>query len=168
MRRVVPLLVSAVLASSMLVGAAGVALASGHDLILPAGTGCAGFDVGVDLGAPRSAHPVWREFHDAAGNVVRTLQAGTGYQLTFTNLTTEASISFASTGAVIHTAIAPDGTQTVSATGHVLLVLYPTDHPAGPSTTVYAGRAVFTVDPFMTFTLRSWSGHRTDVCAALS
>ena len=41
-------------------------------------------------------------------------------------------VSFASTGAVVHSVIGPDGTQTISATGHAFLVLYPTDRPAGP------------------------------------
>jgi hypothetical protein len=48
-----------------------------------------------------------------------------------------------------------------------VLILFPTDVPAGPSTTLYVGRVVFTVVGDV-FTLRSTSGTATDICAALS
>jgi len=41
------------------------------------------------------------------------------------------------------------------------------DVPAGPSTTLYVGRVVFTVDTSGVFTLQSVSGKSTDICAAL-
>jgi hypothetical protein len=156
------------LAGSLLTAGAGAATAAESRIVLPAGLACADFALGVDLGAPRSANGVWRVFHDRDGSVVRTLLAGTGYQMTFTNLTSGAAITFASGGAVIHSTVAADGTETVRATGHILLVLYPTDYPVGPSTTVYTGNATYTVDPWLTFTLQAWSGRKIDVCAALS
>jgi hypothetical protein len=50
-----------------------------------------------------------------------------------------------------------------------VLVLYPTDVPAGPSTTLYVGSVVYTVDLLTgVFTLNAHSGRTTDICAALS
>lgn len=61
-----------------------------------------------------------------------------------------------------------DGSQTVTLTGHNILILFPTDVPAGPSTTLYVGRVVFTVDANGVTTLKSTSGTATDICAAVS
>ena len=57
------------------------------------------------------------------------------------------SIKIKTGGSVSSTRINPDGSQTVTATGHNGLVLFPTDVPAGPSTTHYIGRIVYHVDP---------------------
>ena len=62
----------------------------------------------------------------------------------------------------------PDGTTTVTSTGHNGLILFPTDVPAAPSTTQYVGRIVYTVDESGVFTLVSTSGRSTDICAALA
>jgi hypothetical protein len=62
----------------------------------------------------------------------------------------------------------PCGTQTVVTTGHNVLILFPTDVPAGPSTTLYAGRVVFMIDKSGIFALESTRGMSTDICAALS
>jgi hypothetical protein len=40
--------------------------------------------------------------------------------------------------------------------------------PAGPSTTLYVGRVVYTVDADAVFTLQSTSGRETDICATLT
>jgi hypothetical protein len=56
----------------------------------------------------------------------------------------------------------------VTGTGHHVLILFPTDVPAGPSTTLYQGRIVYTVDPDEVFTLQEVSAQETDICAALS
>jgi hypothetical protein len=61
-----------------------------------------------------------------------------------------------------------DGSQTVTVTGHNVLILFPTDVPAGPSTTLYVGRVVCTIGVDQVFTLKSTSGKATDICAALS
>lgn len=108
------------------------------------------------------------EFVDADGNVVRILSTGVGSQLTFTNLTSNATLSLRANGAVSNTVLNPDGSVTVTSTGHNVLILFPTDVPAGPSTTLYVGRVVFTVDPNGVFTVVSTSGQTTDICAALS
>ncbi|PYO54079.1 MAG: hypothetical protein DMD83_23040 [Candidatus Rokuibacteriota bacterium] len=109
-----------------------------------------------------------REFLDENGNVVRTLTTGTGSALTFTNLDTNATLSLRSNGAVTNVTNNPDGSQTVVTMGHNILILFPTDVPAGPTTTLYVGRLVFTIDSSGTFTLQQHSGKAIDICAALS
>jgi hypothetical protein len=132
---------------------------------LPAGVACAGFDLRVEIwGSP---HQVYREFFDKNGNLVRTLTAGKGNTLAFTNLLTGKQLWLQPNGSVTHVVLNLDGSQTVTITGHNVLILFPTDVPAGPSTTLYVGRIVFTVDPTGVFTLQRVSGTSTDICAAL-
>ena len=104
---------------------------------------------------------------DKNGNVVRLLEAGIGPAFVFTNLTTSATFSTRSNGSVVRTTVNPDGSLTVTATGHFVLILFPTDVPAGPSTTLYVGRIVYTIDSGGVFTLLEVSGQTTDICAAL-
>jgi hypothetical protein len=132
---------------------------------LPAGSACPGFDLRVEIW--NNENRVVREFRDKNGNVVRVLTAGQGSDLVFTNLSTHQTLSLAGNGAVEHISLNPDGSQTWVVTGHNVLILFPTDVPAGPSTTLYVGRTVFTVAPDGVFTLQSTSGTATDVCAAL-
>jgi hypothetical protein len=134
-------------------------------LVLDAGLACAGFDLQVDIWA--NPHQVLREFHDKNGNVVRMLTAGKGNTLAFTNMATGETLSLKPNGSVEHRTIHPDGSATYVVTGHNVLILCPTDVPAGPSTTQYVGRVVFTVDTSAVFTLQSVSGIATDICAAL-
>jgi len=96
------------------------------------------------------------------------LSAGRGFQLTLTNLATNATLALPANGAVTNTLVNADGSQRVTLTGHNVLILFPSDVPAGPSTTLYVGRVVFTVDVNGIFTLVSTSGTSTDLCAALS
>ena len=136
-----------------------------HEFEFPAGEACADFGLGVDTaGGKQKLH----EFRDADGNVVRTLTTGTGFQLTFTNLSSGATLALPGNGAVTRTVSNADGSQTLTLTGHNLLILFPSDVPAGPSTTVYVGRVVFTIDASGVFTVLSTSGKATDICAALS
>lgn len=132
---------------------------------LPAGLACAGFDLRVE-GADSKRH--YKEFEDRNGNVVKSIEAGKGYTLTFTNLTTKASITFESNGSVNRTTYNADGTSTSSVTGHNVLIFFPTDVPAGPSTTLYLGRVVYTVTTEGVWTLESTAGQSVDICAALS
>lgn len=133
---------------------------------LPAGWACGGFDLQInDCG---DAHRVDRQFSDKNGNVVRTLSAGTGGSLTFTSLSTGKNLSTRSNGAVFHTTINSDGSQTTVTTGHVVIILFPSDVPAGPSTTLYVGKVVYTVDTNGTWTILKTSGKSLDICAALS
>ena len=131
----------------------------------PAGLACSGFDLRIE-GWGGNRH--FKEFTDKDGNVVRTLDAGTGSALRFTNLSTLETLSTKSNGAVAHRRYNPDGTYTETDTGHNLLILFPTDLPAGPSTTLIVGRVVFTVDSAFNFTVEHISGRTTDICAAVS
>ena len=142
--------------------------ASAQTFELPAGTACADFDLRIEqTGGKR----IIREFRDQNGNLVRLLQAGKGFDLTFTRLDSDgepvSTVEFPSNGSVSQTTFNEDGTQTVQATGHNVVILFPTDVPAGPSTTLYTGRLVYTVDAAGVFTVQSTSGRTTDICALL-
>jgi hypothetical protein len=53
--------------------------------------------------------------------------------------------------------------------GHNVLIYFPTDDPAGPSTTLVVGRADIIVDSETShFTRLSRTGNTTDICAALT
>jgi hypothetical protein len=136
------------------------------NLVLPAGLACADFDLGIEITANPN-RPELREFHDRNGNLVRLLSAGRGNKLVFTNLSSDKTLSLRANGSVSITKINPDGTATVSNTGHNVIVLFPTDVPAGPSTTLYVGRIVYTVDANEVFTVQSVTGTTMDICAAL-
>jgi hypothetical protein len=131
---------------------------------LPAGLACA-FDLGVEGTGDKR---IMREFTDRNGNLVRTLAAGKGFALTFTNLSTDNSLTLPSNGSVQRTTVNSDGTSTVVSTGHNVVIFFPTDIPAGPSTTLYVGQIVYTVDASGVFTLQSTSGRTTDLCALLA
>jgi hypothetical protein len=132
--------------------------------VFPAGTAC-NFDLQIE-GWGGNRH--FREFKDENGNVVRNLDTGTGFALRFTNISTSKTLSTKSTGSVSNIRYNVDGSSTQTQTGHNVLILYPTDHPAGPSTTLIAGSLVFTVDLDQVFTVLEESGKKTDICAALS
>jgi hypothetical protein len=55
----------------------------------------------------------------------------------------------------------------VAVTGHFVLIFFPTDVPAGPSTTQYVGRVVY-IDNKGMFTLQSVSGTSLNICAAVA
>jgi hypothetical protein len=140
------------------------AAASDVEFDLPAGQACAFPLHVVGTGDKR----IMREFTDRNGNVVRLLSAGKGFTLTFTNVDTDESLTLQSNGSVERTTVNSDGTRTVVSTGHNVLILFPTDIPAGPSTTLYVGQIVYTVDTSGVFTLQSTSGRITDLCALLA
>lgn len=116
-----------------------------------------------------------KEFEDKNGNVVRILTAGKGTLNTYTNygsdpdnLVAGKSISIRTDGSVTSIKVNPDKTLTYTTTGHFGLIMFPSDVPAGPSTTQYIGRLIFTVDPVSgVFTVVSASGTSIDVCEAL-
>jgi hypothetical protein len=132
-------------------------------LVFPAGVACT-FDLQIE---GFGGHRQLKEFRDKNGNLVRSLEAGTGSALTFTNLSTGKTFSTMSNGAVSRKTFNRDGSLTETDTGHTILILFPTDNPAGPSTTLIAGRLVFTVDVFGVFTVQRVGGKVTDICAAL-
>lgn len=110
----------------------------------------------------------FQEFKDKNG-FIRSISAGTGAALRFTNIETGKTFSTKSNGAVSHTTTySLDGSYVVSSTGHNVLILFPTDIPAGPSTTLYVGKIVYSSDVNNNFTLQKASNSKTDICAILS
>lgn len=161
------MIVALVLMSITLVSSGSLAAAAGPPdavIELPAGTAC-DFDLRIEI---RGGNQVVKEFRDKNGEVVRTLSAGKGSALAFTNLSTGAKFALKANGAVTHTRFNPDDSSTVAITGHNVLILFPTDVPAGPSTTLHVGRVVYTVDTNGVFTVQKVSGKKTDICAILS
>ena len=130
----------------------------------PAGVACA-FPMDIESSGGQQ---VMREFVDKDGNVVRTLAAGKGAVLTFTNVDTGETLTVTTGGSVTHITLHPDGSFTFVTTGHNVLILFPSDVPAGPSTTLTQGRVVFTIDTNGVFTVTEVEGRTTDICAALS
>ncbi|HEX5858097.1 MAG TPA: hypothetical protein VFY91_08320 [Microbacterium sp.] len=130
----------------------------------PAGDAC-DFELTVE-GTP-SAHPVERLHEDSEGNPVRLIQAGKGYALTFTNESSGATFSSPSNGGATRTEFHPDGSRTVTLTGHNLLIMFPTDVPAGPTTELYVGRVTIDIDTDAVFTITSSSAKTVDVCEEL-
>jgi hypothetical protein len=88
--------------------------------------------------------------------------------LTFTNTSTGKNLTLRSSGFSKKTVNNPDGSQTVSASGNSVVILFPTDQPAGPSTTLINGSIVYRVDPGDVFTVQKVAGKTTDICAALA
>ena len=156
-------LAAAVLASGL--GSAALsAEAMDFTLELPAGLAC-DFELQID-GYGGNVHT--KEFFDDNDDLVRTITAGKGSDLVFTNKESGAKFALKGNGAVTQSTYNADGSSTNVGTGHNVLILFPTDVPAGPSTTLYVGRFVYTVDAVGIFTLQSTSGTSTDICAALS
>ena len=132
----------------------------------PAGLACPDFDLRIEIeGAPRGTS---REFYDKNDNLVRFHAAGRGNALTFINLNTGASLPLKMNGYSVTVVFNADGSLRAKSLGHVVLIMWPTDIPAGPSTTLYVGQLVYTVDAVGIWTLESSRGNSTDICAALS
>jgi hypothetical protein len=161
---------------ALAVGLAAVALtatqpAFAQDFFLPAGLGC---EFNLDVKST-GGNLVTREFTDADGNLVRMITAGKGVDVTYTNYGDDPdnpiageSVTVKTAGSVTKTVVNPDGTRTVTSTGHNGLILFPSDVPAGPTTTHYIGRIVYTIDSAGVFTLLSTTGQERDICAELA
>jgi hypothetical protein len=131
---------------------------------LPAGVACV-FPVRISA---TDGLQGMKQFYDRSGNLVRIFGFGTGISYTFTNLTNEKSITIKARASASQTVVDENGVQTITASGQYGLIMFPTDVPAGPSTTFYVGRLVYTVDSSNVTRLVSNSGQSVDVCAALS
>jgi hypothetical protein len=139
----------------------------GYDgLTLDLGLACGEFPLTICIKG--SEHRVYKEWTDEYGTVVRSLSAGKGNDLLFVNEDTGAMLKTKANGAVEHTTFNADGTETHVATGHNVIILFPSDDPPGPSTTLYVGRVVITVDEDGIWHVEQVSGKTTDICAALS
>jgi hypothetical protein len=135
-------------------------------LILPAGTACT-FALQVDQ--PLADHRN-EKFTDVNGTLVTTLSVGKGPNTTLTNLSNGNTLTLRGNGSGTFTTPTADGLFTVRAVGHTILILFPTDVPAGPSTTLVAGTIVYTRDADFNFTLGEDAirGTTTDLCAAVA
>src|SRR4051794_37191768 len=106
-----------------------------------AGDACA-FPLQIEItGAPQ----VNRTFEAIDGSV-RFLSAGKGSDLVFTNLATGKTYALAGNGSVTWTRIDASGSARITLTGHNIVIYFPTDIPAGPSTTLVVGREDVAVD----------------------
>ncbi|BCW54428.1 MULTISPECIES: hypothetical protein [unclassified Arthrobacter] len=166
MKRFLTALVSFMGATSLaIVSAPSATAAPDLDVNFDAGVACE-FPLDV-LGTGSTARTHELTVHN--GDVGLIIEAGKGYTLTYTNSDTGKSITFRSNGSVSKTVVDPKtGAATVRISGHTGLILFPSDIPAGPSTTQYIGTVVFTIDPEGVFDVQSVSGTAIDICAALS
>ena len=104
---------------------------------------------------------------DPKGNKF-VLLAGSAPGFTITNADDpNQSLTVRSTGAAVRVANNSDGSQTFVWSGHLLLILFPTDNPVGPSTTLIQGRTTFMQNGTETV-LQSINGIQTDLCAELA
>jgi hypothetical protein len=147
---------------TLLVGSSAAAPASTF-VEFPAGIACS-FPLRIDItGAPQ----VTKTFTAADGSV-RVLSAGKGSDLVFTNLATGAMYALKGNGTVEWRRVDTSGSARLTFTGHNVIIYFPTDVPAGPSTTLVVGKEVIALDSSGTFTRLARSGTTTDICAALS
>jgi len=135
----------------------------------PAGWACQDFDLRFEIFRTYKGGGE-KVFYDKNGNAVRWLAAGKSNDFVFTNLNSGATLSVKGKGFKYSAVLNPDGSTTWQSTGHQAIIALPTDVwvPPGPSTTLYVGRLVATTDPDEVYTLISFTGDSTDVCAALS
>ena len=152
-----------IIASAAMIVAAQPASAQEHDVIIPAGIGC-DFELGLDnIEGP----PLRRTFTDRDGNQVQ-LFAGKSGAIIYTNTETGKSVSFQSRGTRLRTTTT--ATQIIQEySGHVGLVQFPTDVPAGPFTTQISGRLVIAIDRTTgSGTVQKLEGKQIDICAELA
>jgi hypothetical protein len=138
-----------------------------EDVIIDAGTACPNFDLRIHFEGDR----IIRTFYDRNGREVRMISAGKGLIETFTNETTGASVTFNTGGSVSRTTPNPNGTYTLTLTGHNIVIFFPTDQPPGPRSTLYLGRLVLTItDPISNtiIDIQQPSGKQVDICAILA
>jgi hypothetical protein len=147
-----------VFAAAVAVGAAQPASAQ-EKVTLPAGTACS-FTLSFTLSGGNQQP---RSFVGG-----RLVEAGSTGMLTIVNEDADKTISFPSRGVGVRSVTTSNGITTVSTGGQLLLILFPSDTPAGPSTTLYTGRVVYTVDGAGNFVLQRTAGRQIDVCAELA
>lgn len=133
--------------------------------VFDAGVACPDFALSV---AGSDAQGKVRTFVDQNGDIVRILTTGKGYNLTITNLTSGEELVLPSRGSSQVVVPNADGTYSSTIRGAALIILFPEDVPAGPSTHVYQGRTVFQLEADgATFISLETFGTSTDICAAL-
>ncbi len=131
----------------------------------PAGVACSNFALKLDIWEGKGRV---RELRDKHGNL-RSLFAGTGAAFLMTNTSTGKSTSTKVNGAsAMTTTYTLDGSQKIDIHGHVLIIWFPSDIPAGPFTSYHIGHLVYNLSPVGVGTLVAMNGNSTDICAALS
>jgi hypothetical protein len=161
------MMVALILTLAVVLGSGSQAIAADPDFEeeFPAGIACE-FPLKVE---GFGGNQVLKVFTDEHGTLVRSISAGKGSLLTFTNLDTGETLSLTTGGSVTQLTVNPDGTSTFMGTGHNVIILFPTDEPEGPSTILYQGRIVFTVDLNTGVgTVQTVNARQTDICAALA
>lgn len=139
------------------------ALADDDITVFPAGFACE-FSLQSDTSQFEQTD---RVISNPRGDVVHGIYYGYG-DITFTNLSTGKSIVKNLGGAVLHDRYYNDGTILSTMTGEFMIVLYPTDTPAGPSTRIYNGRMNYRTDVDGNWIVLNFRGTSFDVCAALT
>lgn len=132
---------------------------------LDAGLACPGFALHIDL---TNSQTHTKTFTTKGGVKVRTIEAGKGYDRTYINKTSGKRAFFPSKFFSADTTFNKRGLATVTSTGHFGIIMFPTDIPAGPSTTEYVGRVVYTATPTNDFHILSVRAKAIDVCAKLA
>ena len=128
----------------------------------PAGTACS-FALGYE---PLVNRVVVKTFPPEANGDVLQIITGT-LTVRLTNLATDEAITLNLSGpgrVTFH----PDGSITFVNGGFGLIVVFPTDIPAGPRTILTAGRLVQTLTATGQLIVVSLAGRQEDVCATLS
>jgi hypothetical protein len=131
------------------------------------------FEAGVACSFPlqidSTGGPQVNKTFEAPDGSVRVLTAGKGSDLVFTNLATGATYTLSGNGAAQWLRVDAAGSARLTLMGHNVLIYFPTDDPAGPSTALVVGREVIIVDLETShFTRLSRTGRTTDICAALT
>ncbi len=160
------LVTTSLAAASLAIGSAAMAAdPPDFSIEFPAGVACSNFALKVDLWEGKGRV---RELKDKNGNL-RSLFAGTGSAFRFTNTLNSKSTSTRNNGASsMTTTYTLDGSQKIDIHGHVLIIWFPSDIPAGPFTSYHIGHLVYNLSPVGVGTLVSMDGNSTDICAALS
>jgi hypothetical protein len=139
------------------------------DITFPAGLACP-FELRIE-GWAGNDHRADLTFKEDKNGYVKSISAGKGSTLRYTNTSNQKTMSTKANGAVYHTlTYVADGSQLWSLTGHNVLLMFPTDFPPGPTTTLYTGQVTYTVAPPAMggyATVLSSSGKALDICGAL-
>lgn len=132
---------------------------------MPAGIACSNFTLRIEY---RGNPNFYKEFQDKNGNVVRVISAGSNIDYRATNVESGAKLDIGGTGGMSKTIPKPDGSYTGELNGHSFMILFPTDVPSGPSSTLHQGKVVYSVSSTGIFTIKSTTGNKTDLCKELS
>jgi hypothetical protein len=130
------------------------------------------FEAGVACSFPltiegTNAKGISTEYTDKDGNLNVWL-TGKGYAFRYTNTTTGKSTTTKSQPAAQHTITYPDGSQRITTYGASLIVMFPTDIPAGPTTKYYNGVTDMTITAQGVGTLIDEDAYGIDICHVLS